>query len=287
MFIGWLGLGLMLWGVATHWRTQSIWLKTGLLFLWLMLGDRAPISLWRVLHALPVYDSMRVAQRFRVAGMLSGAVMAGFGAMHLFTLVRRKTGAWPVVSVLAVLAWEILSVNQKVFTHAFPLAPPVVARQPAFEQISALPAGRWGRDAMYPALLQNQGTVDCYETAEVPRRPVPKDAPGYRGEVFLEATGGVAAFSRWTPNEWTMAVHADGNGAVVVNQNYYRGWETRDGRSVIANARGLISVPVTSQDGTIELYYRPPMFVPGAIVSLATATLGALWMGRLKRRGRG
>jgi len=53
---------------------------------------------------------------------------------------------------------------------------------------------------------------------------------------------------------------------LVVNQNYYRSWQAKDGRKVTSR-NGLISVRVEPEDKSVELTYRRTSFTVGLAVS--------------------
>ena len=65
--IGWSGLAFVLLGLVLLVTQRRWWVLTGvILFGSLMLGDHGPYWPWRLLHHVPVFDSLRVPSRFAV-----------------------------------------------------------------------------------------------------------------------------------------------------------------------------------------------------------------------------
>ncbi len=294
MYVGWIAGFLFLIGIGgnlpKHWKLVVLFF----IFLWLGLGNRASPSLWELLHLFPVYDTMRVAQRFRIIFMLCFALFAGFGLQALKNfLIKKQPGVVTnaiVFVFLALLLGDLFMVNRESFKEAFPI-PMVTVKRPddptKFIQISKLPNydkngflapnqlhmhSAWS--SLYPAFVANMGIVyyDCFGNPDIPKNAIPFNDPRYKGEVFLHETEGKVAISDWTPNKLKIMVNVSRTGYVVVNQNYYAGWNVNDGRS-IESLNGLMSIKVSPEDRLIELYYRPLSFVIGTIVSLVMVVL--------------
>ena len=77
IYVGILGIGLAMVGLLAQGRRRWRLLTVFGIFVWLSFGNRYWPSLWSLLHQLPVYDSMRVAQRFRAVWLLGLALFAG------------------------------------------------------------------------------------------------------------------------------------------------------------------------------------------------------------------
>ncbi|MBF0286416.1 MAG: hypothetical protein HQM14_01245 [SAR324 cluster bacterium] len=290
MYVGWIAGFLFLIGMGAnlfrHWKLALLFL----IFLWLGLGNRAYPSLWEFLHLFPVYDTMRVAQRFRIIFMLCFALFAGFGLQAIKTFVAQrqsKVVAHGVVVMLIVFVLgDLFLVNRGTFTDAFPIPPMTFEKPGDFVQVTSIPkydakGVLKGKDhvfsawsALYPAFLLNMGTIhyDCFGNPDIPKNAIPANSSAYRGEVFLQDTQGNVMIDDWTPNRLKIAVNVSSTGYVVVNQNYYSGWHVDDGRP-IEKWNGLLAIKVSPDDNMIELYYRPVSFVIGALVSLLTIAL--------------
>ncbi len=132
--------------------------------------------------------------------------------------------------------------------------------------------------ALIPAFLSNIGTINGYETANVPRNAVAASSENYRGEIYLQGTNGSVYISSWSPNKITITVNASDHGLVVLNQNYYSGWNVRGDRDrKIEEIDGLLAVRVSPEDERIELRYLPASFVVGFIVTSVTTLLSLIY----------
>jgi hypothetical protein len=285
MYIGPVVAGLFVLGLVIAGRKHWKWTATFVLFLWLSLGERPSLSLFALLHELPVFESMRYAERFRLIWLLCLCLFACFGLHWLRACIERL---WPhrhvaigtVSALLALVLVDLFVVTRPIYERAFPIAPLALPRSPEFRQVSWLKHydkhgfmqesrydvySSWS--AHYPALLMNLGAVRCYETAFVPRKPTPMTEPGYRGEVYLVGTAGSVQTLEWSPNRLRYRVEAAGRGKLVINQNFYPGWRATDGRPLSIHD-ALLAVDVTPKDRIIELYYHRSSFYIGAAISL-------------------
>jgi hypothetical protein len=303
MYMGPLVAALFLLGLwvagRRHWKLGVI---TGV-FLWLSLGDRPALSLFGLLHRLPVFESMRYAERFRLIWLLALCLFAGFGLQWArMRIARRFPGrrhdALVASALLACVLAELFFVTRPIYERAFPIPPLAVQPSPEFRQITSLNTydasgfmkesredvySSWS--ALYPSLLMNVGTVRCYETAFVPRRATPMSDPTYRGEVYLLGAEGSVRTLEWTPNRLRYHVEISKPGELVVNQNFYPAWRTGDGRPLRSRA-GLLSMHVTPEDRVLELSYRRDSFFWGAAISAVSwlALLGAIARGARRQR---
>lgn len=297
MYVGFTALALFALGVATRAREQKVLLASLLLFVWIALGQHAPIDLWSLIHRLPGYDNMRLVQRFGVVALLLGSIFVGFGLQRLDDELRRRLGerAARIVAIgaVALLFIELQLVSRPILAETFPIPPLEVVRHAEFEQHRRMPsydALGWALQrralespaltSLYPAVLANRGSTIGYEIVPIASSATPVSSPAYRGEVYLdgEAPTGAARFDAWSPNHMRIRLTGARAGDIlVVNQNYVEGWqadvaagERREARNVSAR-EGLISLKCRSGDELVELRYRPPGFTLGWIVSSLSA----------------
>ena len=271
------------------------------ILLWISLGDRPGWSLFAALHELPVFESMRYSERFRLVWLMLLCLFAGFGLQGLRALLADRLGprvaSGIVVAVLGGVAIDYYGVTRPILDKAYIVPPLQVPRSPEFQQIRWLEtydangfraAPSYGvyesLSGHYPALKANLGVVRCYETAFVPRRAVPRSHRAYRGEAFLRDAQGEVSTLHWSPNRLRYAVRVDSPGRLVVNQNYYGSWRAHDGRPV-EDWGGRLAVAVEPGDELIELRYQRRSLAAGAAIS-AASWLGLLvWAARRRMRG--
>lgn len=284
MYIGPLVAALAVVGLASRGRRLWPFAASIPVFVWLSFGDRPRASLFGALHTLPVFESMRYAERYRFAWLLAVCMFAGHGVRWLSCRLQRaypgrRLGAGVATLVLAIVACDLYAITRPIYRAAFPIPPLAVRKAAAFAEIAGLDGydargfrrgaeletyGAWS--SHYPALLMNVGAVNCYETAFVPRRATPSTSPFYRGEVYLEDGDGSASTAEWTPNRLRYTIDVKEPRRLIVNQNYHSGWAAADGRPV-ENRDGLISVMVGPGDRSVELRYGRKAFTVGAVVS--------------------
>ncbi|MBF0280620.1 MAG: hypothetical protein HQM13_22690 [SAR324 cluster bacterium] len=303
-YVSWIGGALFLIGIGVYGLRQWRWTFIFLFFLWLSIGNRAIPSLWEILHQFPVFDTMRVAQRFRIIFVLCFALFAGLGLQALKSLVSQKCrnkfwGNSFALLLLILLLSDLLLVNRETFKDAFPFSGVNINRadnRSDFIQISKFPKYdingflkpntahlRSSYSTLYPAFQKNIGVVDyeCFGNPDIPKNAIPFDRVGYKGEVYLEETEGKALVSEWTPNRLIIKISASNPGFLVINQNYYPGWHTTD-RHQVESREGLMAVQISPDDETLELYYRPLSFVIGTAVTFSTICI--LFAAYLTRR---
>ena len=305
MYIGFAPVLLFLLGIVVCFRRHWPLAVCFLIFLWLSLGDRIPFSLWRLLHNLPIYDSMQVAQRFRIVFMFCLALFAGLGLQSLQNLLNKRkkrrrflrllTSTIPII-VLGVLV-DLTLVNSPIFEDAFTIPPLPVERQEKFAQVSKLnnydangfltensrnADSSWS--ALYPAFLSNLGTVDGSESPTVPGNAIPGDSENYRGEVFFQETSGELSIDHWSPNHVTVSIRPDEAGYLILNQNYYPGWKVR-GPSLteVQDLDSLLAVKIVPGDQIVEFYYLPIGFEVGLVIT-CLAILAGIILGIRRRR---
>jgi len=142
--------------------------------------------------------------------------------------------------------------------------------------------------ALYPALQANLGTVHAYEALFVPRKATPGGSERYRGETYLSGITGTAEYRLWSPNRLVIAVQPEGEGYLVVNQNYHTGWHVRgDPVRRVEAVENLLAVKVTPEDRQVELYYLPTSFVAGAVISGVSLILCVAIIGKTRQKRRG
>jgi hypothetical protein len=288
VYVGILGVGLAVIGVLAQGRRRWRLVTVFGIFVWLSFGNRYGHSVWSFLHLLPVYDSMRVAQRFRLVWLLGLALFAGIGLDTICDFVTRMFRhplCGPVVGVfvLAALFVDLFAVGLGPWRDAFPIPPPAIERAPEFRQAGSGPLydahgpvakrhehSSWsGHMANY---LANRGTIDCYEPVPVRHAAIPFDAAGYRGEVYVVDTLGDAEIIERTSNTIRIRAQLNFDGTVVINQNFYPGWWTSAGK--VVEHDGLLAVELGPGTHEISLRFLPLTFVLGAFVTLATMGYG-------------
>ena len=299
LYVGVLPLLLFAIGALSGGRRTAVLVATTLVLLWVSLGTQVEPSAWAWLHALPVFDNLRLPQRFGIGAVLLVAVVAGMGLDAVRAFLARRTGApglargAAVCIALFVLA-DLFAVSSRVFEDAFPIPPRESRRSQAFEQH----LGRKGYSApgpvrrirsslsdLYGSFLANHGSTWGYEIVPAATSAIPVGDAAYRGELFLADGSGSASFRSWSPNRLDVALHPLANDRLVVNQNFDPGWRVVGGRGPVEDWHGLLSVRVAPQDAGITLRYLPRSFLVGAGISATSSLVLAALAWRARGRG--
>ncbi len=267
---------LLLW--KKHWPL----IVTGILFFLIGLGNIPGLSLWALLHKLPVFSSLRIPSRAFIFFIFSFALTAGHVTRCLQD--RLSVRRWLRRALLAVLclaaALDLYAVNAPVFYEAF--RPVVVEesfdRGAPFRQVYIpwkIQKRLGGWSLMFPAVLDNKGVVNGYDPLPIEAHVLPVGHPDYKGEYYLAGNQGRIEETSWTPNRLVYRCELEGPDILVVNQNFDPNWRSDTGR--IVRHQGLLAVALPAGRYHVTLTYRPLSFFLGCAVLLIGAAVCILF----------
>ena len=275
-YIGLIPLILFLMGVPLLWKKQWPLILTSFVFLWLSFGHRAPISLWEVFRSFPLLNMVIAPVRLIVIFIFCLAVINGLTLQRLYQIFNgrlknnKKIIKFVAFLIVFFVAFDLILVNGQVLKDAFIIPPLNISSNEEFYQTSEhYPYSNLTMMYEYPNFLRNEGQVNTFWRLYYPTKTyaMSQESEGYKGEVFLQNTKGKASYAYWSPNKLIIDVNVSSEGYVVINQNYYEGWKTKNNRKV-ESFNGLISTKVYPGDKQIIFYYLPWSFVFGAVISL-------------------
>jgi len=272
-YIGLIPLALFFIGIFLLWKKHWPLILTSITFLWLSFGHRAPISLWKFFHLFPVWNMISSASRSIIIFIFCLAIIDGLTLHKLYQLFREKIKNKKILNfipyfIVIFLVIDLVAVNGQVLKDAFIVPPLNATPNEEFYQTSKhYEYNNLTNMNDYPNFLRNEGKVNAY--IEIPTQiyAVPKESKKYQGEVYLQNTKGDASYDCWSPNMLIVNVNASGEGYVIINQNYYEGWKTKNNRKV-ESFNGLISTKVYPDDEQVIFYYLPLNFIIGVVISL-------------------
>lgn len=289
-YVGVIPILLFFCGVVRKARERWPLIVTGLIFLFISMGNESPVNLWKIMHSLPVYSSLHVPSRFIFGFVFSVALLSGWGLMFLEKIVsgvKNKTkiplGTCVSFSIVAIVLFDLLLVTAPVFKDVFRIVPLKVERNATFRQryqdenflkyemIKSFPC-HLSYSSMYPIFLSNSGILGSYEVVGIKRGDVRTVLdPDYRGEVYLAGDNGKVLVEYFSPNKLIIDVDIQEQDVLVINQNYYPGWRVKkDGKILRAGAfNGLIADPVLPGRHKITFFYMPLSFLVGLFVSVS------------------
>jgi hypothetical protein len=310
-YVGVVPVALMLAGVLValaipdpRRRERRIDLAMFAALVWCALGRVRPLSLAALLHALPIFRSLRVPSRFL------GPAMVGFGLLAAGALAagrRFVEGRGPRVALAARaialvlvlgVALDICLTNQRVMQQGLD---PELPAGPASADFFQNTAADYARLPTHP--VAGYGTRGCYVALEW--KPAPGIVDGRGQQVRLEPpTAGKILSTRWSPNELHFDLELDAPAIVVVNQNYETGWHVNGGEKLgayvvperrfwdirarpeelpVKGAIGLLALSLGPGTHHSALWHRPPLLWPGALLSLLGVALSVAILRRARR----
>lgn len=287
------------------------WALVALLFLWLSFGPHAPVDLFRPLHNLPFFGSMRGPLRYLNYPVLLGlCILAGLGfsllESRLSSITQQKGGRWPWLlpaMALAVIALnlpgalESRSLFRSSFLYGLEELPATTNHES--EGLSSRSSNRTPHVNLrkYANVRRNVPTIYLPEDLPIDVRALPevwvagdgslRREPGYRGRVRVEPEGaGRAEVLSWRGQVLQIRHDLSQPARVVLNANSWEGWRC-EGRQ-IQSARGLLAFGAPAgQEGVTTCTWRPRRLAHGAALSLAGLLgLFGLWPWRSRHPGR-
>jgi len=276
-YVGLLPVALMLAGVVValavrdpRRRERRIDLALFATLVWCALGRIKPLSLAALLHALPIFRSLRVPSRFL------GPAMVGFGLLAASALAAgrrlaekrggrlvRVVSAIELALVLGVVL-DICFVNQRVIQQGLgPPMPQARASADFFQNTGA----DYSRLPTFP--VEGFGTRACYVALEW--KPAPGITDGRGAQARLEPpSAGSFVQTRWSPNRLELDVRLEAPATLIINQNYETGWRAQDGKD--GNAGEIVGAYVVPERRFWDIRARPAELpVKGAIGLLAVS----------------
>ncbi len=256
-------------GTSTR-RVRRIDLAVLVVLIWCALGGNRGASLFKLLHVLPVFDSLRVPSRFL------GPAMVAFGLLAAAALGAGRgwiAARWPAASRAANLgavlialgvAADVTLTNGQLLQQGIDSPLPDGTASTDFHQN---PSASYWRLPAFP--VEGYGTPRCYVALDW------KASPwlwlGHSPQTFVQplAAGTVTA-AAWTPNRLEYDVHLNAPAILVVNQNYETGWRADDASVVVGgfvpgearlshdvHAHGLLAVELPAGTHHLVLRHRP------------------------------
>lgn len=257
-YIGYIGLFLSLAGIVISLKDKRLF-PLFLLLSFLVVysfGHNSPLDLWGLLHTLPLFSSQRAPVR---AMSFIFFLLTLFSGVGLSRIEKKNKDIANTLLVISVVGFIILNMPR--------LGPPFwnkpYTEYPKFDY-NFHQEGEVG-DSMYVSTIKGVGLAN-YHTSNCPKNNASMiNTPEYRGEVYLLG-GGSAEVVRFTPNEVEVRVNATAEDILILNQNYYSGWEANSQPAIETN--GLVSFDVKSAIRNVTFSYYPPGMTLGLVLTI-------------------
>jgi hypothetical protein len=259
-YIGWLGLALVILGMAVS-AAEHKWLLvfSAMIFVF-MLGHFAPWAPYTFLqaHVLP-FKSMRVPSRYRILLLMNLCLFVGLAVDKVPQLVKASLGmpnlARAVRVALAGLALiavgDAIGLGQEIVATRFNGPPEQrVARSTRFQY------GGAGLTADFiDQPRQNQAWLGCRHYTWA----YGADAPVWSGDVPQAralGSGAVVEVANRTHNTFTVDVEVNAPARIALNSAYDRGW-TSDVGTVVENGDKLLAIDLPVGRYQVHARYWP------------------------------
>lgn len=242
---------------------------------WLALGNIPGLSLFALLHRLPIYDSLRVPSRFLYPATAVGALLAVSALRELRRFLSERAGRGGLLRAFIVaegalalcVAVDLCRTNgprlQQGVDPPLPDGPPTGA---FFQD----PARHYDALATHPS--RRAGTPQCYVSFEL--LPPPGLWFGAGPQERLEPPeAGTAALTHWSPSTLAFRISLRAPATLVVNQAADPGWRASRGERTQRDDR-LLAVALPEGEHLLVLRHRPPSLFVGLFLS-ALGVLGA------------
>ncbi|MFL5425173.1 MAG: hypothetical protein ACJ783_09050 [Myxococcales bacterium] len=264
-YVGILALALAAFGaaLALSRRDRRIDLVVLLLLLWCALGDVPGLSLFRLLHELPIYRSLRVPSRFFYPATIFLALLAAT-ALTAIGRARSSFARAAQIAIVAFVAVDVISANAPRLQQGAGLPVPLASPSRDFHQ-----EGRVDYRLLPLFPQRGIGTAACYGGFDWP-----VSRALWFGRVAQQrvepVTAGSAELLRWSPSELRLRISLEAPARLIVNQNFDPGWQAS--RGTVLPVAGLLAVDLAPGEHELILKHRPEGFVLG----LALTALGVV-----------
>ncbi|MFL5421010.1 MAG: hypothetical protein ACJ79Y_09620 [Myxococcales bacterium] len=264
-YVGILALLLAAFGaaLALSRRDRRIDLVVLLLLLWCALGDVPGLSLFRLLHELPIYRSLRVPSRFFYPATIFLALLAAT-ALTAIGRARSSFARAAQIAIVAFVAVDVISANAPRLQQGAGFPVPLASASREFHQEARVDY------RLLPLFPQRGiGTAACYGGFDWP-----VSRALWFGRVAQQRveplTAGSAELLRWSPSELRLRISLEAPARLIVNQNFDPGWQAS--RGTVLPVAGLLAVDLEPGEHELILQHRPEGFVLG----LALTALGVV-----------
>jgi len=264
--------------VRRHWPL----IITGLISLWIALGEWSYVNLWLFLHNFPIFDSFHVPSRFILGFIFAASLLSGCGLEYverfILTLKLSKTVLICklfVIAIVSFVVFDLWQVNSPAFFLTFRVPPSQKIEHTQFAQrydSVNLNGISDTRSSMYPIFLNNSGILDGYEVVNVKKGDVRIEShPEYKGEVYLLRSNEDVIIKSFSPNKIVVDFTVKNTDILIINQNYYTGWKVKKGLQTeqAEPFNGLISTRVEPGHYKITFYFMPMSFLIGLSVTVS------------------
>ncbi len=229
----------------------------------------------------PYFDYLPFIPRSNIARLnlftvVAVSLLCGIGLDVLYR--RARVGQLIALVIVAVLALDIISFSSTLADQAFVVPPifpaPTAAPWPLAYSSEHYVVHKNNQEypRAYGATLAGYGSFSfCSVLGPAPHvvTVTKENTPPFA----TISTAGTVSLTNWTPNAFAVQYNAPHDTQVTVNMNYAPGWQV-NGEAAKDDA-GLLAINVRAGEGELHFSYRPPLLLPGIIISVITLLAAA------------
>jgi len=290
-YIGIIPLVMFLIGSVSTFKKHWPLIITGLISLWIALGDWSYVNIWLFLHNnVPLFDSFQVPSRFILGFIFAVSFLSGCGLEYIEKFILKikhnKTVLICklfVIAIVSFVVFDLWQVNSPAFLFTFRVPPIEEIEHARFAQrydSVNLNGKNNTRSSMYPIFLSNSGILDGYEVVNVKKGDVRIEShPEYRGEVYLLRSNEDVFIKSFSPNKIVVDFTVNNADILIVNQNFYTGWKVKKGLQTVQAEpfNGLISTHIEPGHQRVVFYFLPFSFLIGLFVTVSFILFGTVF----------
>lgn len=268
MYIGYISLILAAIGLYT-WHSKGgrlvkiSMIIIGIIGIVLSFGTGANVMIvWHALHHLPLFASIRYPTRFALLTLFALSILSAYGMSYLSSKIKNK---YIILIICTLVAINLIYVDSSPFNETFTLTP-LSSPHPnnTFTQTNSIvKVMRYGN--LYESVLNNHGVKNYYaslrqfssQTTEV----LSVYNINHKGEAYSPGTKDVT-ITYWSPNKIVVSVNSTIDTMVIINQNYYSGWQGSN------KSNNVLWASVPAGNSIVEFRYMPTSFIVGALITI-------------------
>ncbi len=269
-YIGIIAFLLLIAGVIVGFKNRWPLIVTMLVFFFLSLGK---INGFYFLN-------LHGPSRFILLFVFGASLLAGIALSALEKAKIPKP--IPILIILIVLA-DLFLVSYPITNNIFTKEAEKISRAGDFAQTASENA----KFSQYTGFLENKGTVNCYERLFLPNAAIAKKQGNilfvnYIGEAYLAGNNKTANIDYFSPNKVEVSFDTGRKDVIVLNQNYFNGWRTDNGKAI--NYNGLIAAEIMPGENKLTFYYLPDSFIIGLLITIAAIIVCMAFYFKLNRK---
>ncbi len=274
-YIGIIPLLLFITAIIFYFKKHWDLIITSFVFIIFYLGYK--FYLWKILTYLPFIRSLHGPSRAIMVFVFILAILAGIGLSFLekSEKIKIRKKDYIIIALIIIVLIDLFSISRPIYSRIFKVKPLQLEKR---DFIQVMIADKF--ISQYPNLLQNVGSVNCYERVHPIFGATPiiysngTLYPYYNGEAYLFSNNKTQILE-FSPNKFTIEVDTDKEDKLILNQNYFDGWKVKDKN--IEEFLGKVTVNVNKNDEEIIFYYLPNIFILGLIITIISLILGGFY----------